>query len=163
MGTPTGDGALCCDRRNDSVYRMIGLPQTCLYTGMYAGRFTIPTFSSLQRQYLLTCIVSRYCISVPHGISFSRGCQQLTPERTLSGIGHFRDVGPALKHYWINVSCLLVYFSSDVIDPDIVCVIGQGRLSRPMVCRRCRSASLRIFTPCLWPWCQMLLRPMVRF
>ena len=62
---------------------------------------------------------------------------------TLSGKGH--DVGPALKHYWITVSCLLVYFSSDVIDPDSVCAIGQGRLSRPMVCRRCRSASLGIF------------------
>ena len=121
--------------------RMIGLPQTCLYTGMYAGMFTIPTFSPLQRQYLLTCKVSRYCIFVPHGISLSCDCQQ----RTLSGIGHFRDVGPALKHYWINVIFLLVYFSSDVIDPDNVCVIGQGRLSRPMVCRRCRSASLRIF------------------
>ena len=130
---------------------------------MYAGRFTIPPFSSLQRQYLLTCKVSRYYISVPHSISLSRGCQQGTPERTLSEIRHFRDSGPALKHYWIHVGCLLVYFSSDVIDPDNVCVIGQGRLSRPMVCRRCRSASLRIFLPCLWPWCQMLLRPVVRF
>ena len=130
---------------------------------MYAERFTIPPFSSLQRQYLLTCKVSRYYISVPHSISLSRGCQQRTPEGTLSEIGHFCDVGPALKHYWIHVGCLLFYFSSDVIDPDNVCVIGQGRLSRPMVCRRCRSASLRIFSPCLWPWCQMLLRPMVRF
>ena len=127
------------------MYRMIGLPQTCLYTDMYAGRFTIPSFSPLQRQYLLTCKVSRYCIFVPHDISLSRGCQQRTPERTLSGIGHFRDVGSALKHYWINVSCLLVYFSRDVIDPDNMCVIGQGRLSRPMVCRRYRLASLRIF------------------
>ena len=136
MGTPTGDAALCCDRRHDSVYRMIGLPRTCLYTGMYAGRVTIPTFSPLQRQYLLTYKVSRYCIFVPHfhGISLSRGCQQRTPERTLSGIGDFRDVGPALKHYWINVSYLLIYFSSDVIDPDNMCVIGQGRLSHPMVC-----------------------------
>ena len=110
---------------------------------MYAGRFTIRTFSPQQRQYLLTCKVSKYCIFIPHfhGILLTRGCQQ----QTLSGIGHFRIAGPALKHYWINVSCLLVYFSSDVIDPDNVCVIGQGRLSRPMVCRRCRSASLGIF------------------
>ena len=48
----------------------------------------------------------------------------IPPERTLSEIGHFRDVGPAFKHYWINVSCLLFYHSSDVIDPDSVCVIG---------------------------------------
>ena len=27
-------------------------------------------------------------------------------------------------------------------DPDIVCVIGQGRLSRPMMCLRSRSATL---------------------
>ena len=142
-----GDAALCCDRSHDSVYRMIGLPQTCLYTGKYAGRFTIPTLSPLQRQYLFTCKVSRYCIFVPHGISLSRGCQK----RTLTVIGH----------YWINASCLLVYLSSDVIDLDNVCVIGQGRLYRSMVCHRCRSASLGIFSPCLW--CQMLSRPMVRF
>ena len=148
---------MCCDRRHNSVYRMIGLPHTCLYTGI------ILTLSPLQRQYLLTCKVSRYCIFVPHGISLSRGCQQRTPERTLSEIGHFRDVGQALKHCWINVSCLLVYLSSDVIDPDNMCVISQGRLSHPMVCHRCRSALLRIFSPCLWLWWQMLLRPMVRF
>ena len=106
------------------MYRLISLPKTRLYTGMYAGRFTIPTFSPLQRQYLLTCKVSRYCIFVSLGISLSRGCQQ----RTLSELGHFRDVGPALKHYWINVSCLLVYLSINVIDPDNVCVIDQGYL-----------------------------------
>ena len=120
------DAALCCDRSHDSVYRMIGLPQTCLYTGKYAGRFTIPTLSPLQRQYLFTCKVSRYCIFVPLGISLSRGCQK----RTLTVIGHWRAVGPALKHYWINASCLLVYLSSDVIDLYNVCVIGQGRLYR---------------------------------
>ena len=118
------------------------------YAGMYAGRFTIPTLSLLQRQYLLTCKVSRYCIVVPHGISLSRGCQKRTPEQTLSEIGHWRAIGPALKHFWINASCLLVYLSSDVIDPDNVCVIGQGRLYLPMVCHRCRSASLRIFSSC---------------
>ena len=68
-------------------------------------------------------------------------------QRTLSEIGHFRDVGPALKYYRINVTCLLVCLTRKVIDPDIVCVIGQGRLSCPMVCRRCRSAALRIFSP----------------
>ena len=47
----------------------------------------------------------------------------------LLGIRHFRDIGPALKHYWINVTCLLVCLSREGIDPDNVCVIGQGRLS----------------------------------
>ena len=56
----------------------------------------------------------------------------------MSEIGHFRDVGPALKQYWINIPCLLVWsvwsvslvcLSGDVIDPDNVCVIGQGKLS----------------------------------
>ena len=84
-------------------------------------------------------------------------------QRTLSEIGHFRDVGPALKHYWINVTCLLVCHSREVIDLDNVCVIGQGRLPRPIVCQRCRSAALRIFSQYLWLWRQMLLRPMVRF
>ena len=68
------------------MYRMIGLPQTCLYT-------------TLRLHWVnLSCLLG----------------------------GDFRDVGPALKHYCINVRCLLVYFSSDVIDPDNVCVIGQG-------------------------------------
>ena len=48
-------------------------------------------------------------------------------------------------------------------DPDIVCAIGQGRLFGPIVCLRCKSAALRIFSPRMWLWCQMLLRPMVRF
>ena len=48
-------------------------------------------------------------------------------------------------------------------DPDIVCVIGQGRLSRPIMCLRCISAALRIFSPHMWLWCQMLLKPMNRF
>ena len=66
------------------------------------------------------------------------------------GNGHYRDVGPALKHHWINVTCLLVCRaytgrSSNVSDPDSVSVIGQGRLSRPMMCLRSRSAALRMF------------------
>ena len=56
----------------------------------------------------------------------------------------------------------LVYWSVAYVewsDPDIVCMIGQGTLSRPIVCLRCRE----FFSPHMWLWCQMLLRPMVRF
>ena len=63
------------------------------------------------------------------------------------GNGHLRDAGSALKQHWINV---LVHWSVAYVewaDPDIVCVIGQGTLSRPIVCLRCRAPSLRIFSP----------------
>ena len=43
--------------------------------------------------------------------------------------------------------------SRNMIDPDNVCVIGQGRLSRPMMCQRCKSRPLRIFSPHLCHKC----------
>ena len=46
-----------------------------------------------------------------------------------------------------RVCCRLhVEISRDVSDLDIVCVIGQGRPSRPMMCLRYRSATLRMFS-----------------
>ena len=59
--------------------------------------------------------------------------------------GNLRDAGPALKQ---PESIALVYWCviyEEWSDPDIVCVIGQGSISRPMVCLRCRSPALRIF------------------
>ena len=51
--------------------------------------------------------------------------------------------------HWINVTCLLVCCTYCKIqrcdDLDILCVIGQGRVSHPMICLRSRSAALRMF------------------
>ena len=56
--------------------------------------------------------------------------------------------------YW---SVVHVVSPRDVTDPD-VCVIGQGRLSCPMMCLRTRSAALTMFLPQLWLWPYMLSR-----
>ena len=121
--------------------------------------------SVLQRQYLLTCKVSSYCLMALHGsfrstlsstyISQCVITWSLTAnQQMLSEMGHFREEGPALKQHWVNVTCLLVcraYGTERSTDqrcdnPDIVCVIGQGRLSRPMICLRSRPAYLRMFS-----------------
>ena len=39
----------------------------------------------------------------------------------------------------------------------------SGNTISSIVCLRCRAPSLRIFSPHMWLWCQMLLRPIVRF
>ena len=63
----------------------------------------------------------------------------------------------------ILLVCRTCERSRNVTDPAIVCVIGHGRLS-PLMCLRCRSASLKMFCLLkLWRWCQMLFRPRVRF
>ena len=44
------------------------------------------------------------------------------------------------------MSVVHVEISRDVRDQDIVCVIGQGIPSRPMMCLRSRSVALRMFS-----------------
>ena len=56
----------------------------------------------------------------------------------------FSLIDIALYQWHLSV---YVEISIDVSDLDVVCVIGQGRSSSPMVGLRCRSASLRIFLP----------------
>ena len=76
-----------------------------------------------------------------------------------------RSSSATLTLHCINVMCLSyvnVEISRDVSDLDIVCVIGQGRPSRPMMCRRSRSAALRMFATTIVA-IKMLLRPRVRF
>ena len=51
------------------------------------------------------------------------------------------DTALYLCHFFV----VHVEISTDVSDLDIVCVIGQGRPSRPMMCLRSRSAALRMF------------------
>ena len=58
--------------------------------------------------------------------------------------------------------------SADVIvqgcdDPDSLCVIGQGSLSRPMICLRCRSAYLRMFFITIVAMVSEAFKPRVRF
>ena len=54
--------------------------------------------------------------------------------------------------YQCHMSVVHVEISRDVSDLVVVCLIGQGRLSRPIVCLRCRSTALRIFLPQYWLW-----------
>ena len=77
--------------------------------------------SAAQRQYLLNCKVSRYCLLAFHGSCRSNLSSSVHPGKALSRgrwqpmsrcyqkWGHFRDAGPALKQHWNNVTCLLVY------------------------------------------------------
>ena len=67
-------------------------------------------------------------------------------ELNLSEMGQFRDAGPALKRQHWNNSIKTTLDQCHLSDPDIVCVIGQGRLTCQMVCLRCRSAALRTFS-----------------
>ena len=55
-----------------------------------------------------------------------------------------------------------VLSSRDVMT-QILCVIGQGSLSRPMVCLRCRSAYLRIFFVTIVAMVSEAFKPRVRF
>ena len=48
--------------------------------------------------------------------------------------------------YQWHVSVVHVEISRDVSDLNIVCVIDQRRPSRPMMCLRSRSATLRMFS-----------------
>ena len=58
--------------------------------------------------------------------------------------------------------------SADVIvqgcdDPDPQCAIGQGSLSRPMICLRCRSAYLRIIFITIVAMVSEAFKPRVEF
>ena len=82
--------------------------------------------------------------------------------------GHYRELGPASKQHWINVTCLLACrpytgMSSDVTDQDSVCVIGRGRLSRPIMCRRSSSAALRMFFTTIVAMASEAFKPRVTF
>ena len=50
---------------------------------------------------------------------------------------------------------MLTEMSRDVTTQILCVLIGQGRLSRPMICLRCRSAYLiMLFTTIEATWCQ---------
>ena len=58
-----------------------------------------------------------------------------------------------VKQWFTTTTVVHVAISRDVSDLDLLCVIGQRRPSRPMVCLRCGSTTaLRNFFPqyCLW-------------
>ena len=61
-----------------------------------------------------------------------------------------RDAGPVLKQHWMNVTCSWSVAYVEWTDKDNVCVIGQGTLSRPIVCLRCRAPSLKKFSQHMW-------------
>ena len=44
-----------------------------------------------------------------------------------------------------GIPCIYTEMSRDVTTQILCVLIGQGCLSRPMICLRCRSAYLRIF------------------
>ena len=48
-------------------------------------------------------------------------------------------------HMFTGIPCIYTEMSRDVTTQILCVLIGQGRLSRPMICLGCRSAYLRMF------------------
>ena len=59
--------------------------------------------------------------------------------------------------------CIYTEMSRDVTTLILCVLIGQGRLSRPMICLRCRSAYLRMFVTTIEAMVAEAFKPRVRF
>ena len=75
---------------------------------------------------------------------------------------------PSIETTQINVTCLLVYRAyilkcPEMWQPRFCVLIGQGCLSRPMICLRCRSAYLRMFFTTIVAMMSEAYKPRARF
>ena len=62
-----------------------------------------------------------------------------------------------------GIPCIYTEMSRDVTTQILCVLIGQGRLSRPMICLRCRSAYLRMFFTTIVAMVPAAFKPRVRF
>ena len=62
-----------------------------------------------------------------------------------------------------GIPCIYTEMSRDVTTQSLCVLIGQGSLSRPMICSRCRSAYLRMFFTTIVDMVSEAFKPRVRF
>ena len=66
-------------------------------------------------------------------------------------------------HMFTGIPCIYTEMSRDVTTQILCVLIGQGSLSRPMICLRCRSAYLRMFFTTIVVMVSEAFKPRVRF
>ena len=62
-----------------------------------------------------------------------------------------------------GIQCIYTEMSRDVTTQILCVLIGQGTLSRPMICLRCRSAYLRKFFTTIVDMVSEAFKPRVKF